>query len=332
MGRAHVEAFRQIPGVEVAGIADEFPQGAELAREFGVPFTGIYDELIGRDDIDAITVGLPHTLHRSVTVKALASGKHVLCEKPLASTLSDCDRMIRAATKAGRILMPGQTHRFWPANVKVKEILDSGVIGQPIMARDWINWAGFYPGYPQWLRRNSLAGGGILLDNGVHSVDRLRYWLGGNVESVTARLGRYVHDIEGEDNGAMLLSFDNGTFATVVESWTYPRYATECAAEITCTRGAIRVNTWGSIVLCKSGTTSAEEVAYPVVDGFLDQMREFVSAIQEGRQPRVTAMDGRAAVEAILAAYRSQETGETVRLPLSSRANRKLCLGVVAQT
>lgn len=318
MGRAHVEAFRQIPGVEVAGIADEFPQGAELAREFSLTYTDSYDKLIERDDIDAVTVGLPHTLHGDVTVKALASGKHVLCEKPLASTLSDCDRMIRAATEAKRILMPGQTHRFWPANAKVKEVLDSGVIGDPIMARDWINWAGFYPGYPQWLRRRSLAGGGILLDNGVHSVDRLRYWLRASVTSVSARLGRFVHDIDGEDNGAMLLSFDTGAFATVVESWTYPQYAAECAAEITCTRGAIKVNTWGSISLSRSGAASREEVQYPAVDGFLSQMREFVSAIEEGRQPAVTAADGRAAVEAILAAYRSQESGETVRLPLSS--------------
>ncbi|NPV70080.1 MAG: Gfo/Idh/MocA family oxidoreductase [Firmicutes bacterium] len=315
MARAHAIALSRIEDVEVVGLADRFPQGAALSRELGLPYFTDYRAMLEKP-LDAVTVCLPHTLHREVVEEAARAGRHVLCEKPMATTLEDCDAMIDACERAGVRLMIGQTHRFWPASISAKQLISAGRIGRPIMAQDWIAWAGFYPGYPGWLADNRLAGGGILLDNGVHSLDRLSWFFDSRSARVTARLGQYVHPIDGEDNGVMLVEFENGAYATVFESWTFPRHATECAALIAGTKGAIRLNTWGKSYLLTSDSDGPEEIPIPEgADGFDLQLMEFVASIREGRRPSVDGYDGRAAVAAVLAAYESERCrrGQDIR-------------------
>ncbi len=206
--------------------------------------------------------------------------------------------------------MPGHTHRFLPDNVKVKQLIDAGEIGQPIMVHDRILLLGFQPGYPQWMGIQKLAGGGIFMNNGVHSVDRMRYWLNGEVSSVFAKLGKYVQNIDNEDNGMMFLTMSNGSFATSELSWSTPKPAGTCIAEIIGTKGVIEIRTWKSIRMVTDKDDDWKEIPIPEGNGFLAELTEFVSAIRENRPASVTPADGRAAVSAILAAYKSAKTGK----------------------
>ncbi len=316
MGKRHTDAYRKLPDVEVVAIAEVDPQrGAAFAAEYGVGHVANYLDILDR--VDAVSVCLPHTLHRAACEAAAAAGKHILCEKPLATTLTDCDAIIGAARRSGVLLMTGQTHRFLPENRTVKKLLEAGEIGENVMAQDTILGT---PGELGWRGKVALSGGGVFLDNGVHAVDRLRWWLGAEVSWLAARIGNWLQTNEGEDTGQALLGYSNGVHATVTQSRAVARPAATSVTEIVGTRGAIRVHSWGDVHLARQGATTWERVEFPrPASGHEAELAEFVAAVREGRPPAVTGEDGAIAVETVLAIYQASEQGQVVRLPLARR-------------
>jgi predicted dehydrogenase len=318
IARAHAQAYRNLRDCRVVAVAEvDEARGRAFAAEFGVPWVPDWADVLARPDVDAVSICLPHSLHAPAAVDAAAAGKHVLCEKPIATTLADADRIIEACARAGVTLMVGHTHRFRLEHVKARELLHGGAIGRVLQARDVIFAGRDEPRPIGWRGVAAMAGGGVFMDNGVHAADRLRWWLGDDVAWVAARTGRAGDLTEAEDHGVALLAFRSGVGAALEQALSVPRAAGACYAEFVGSEGVLRVDTWQRLRLARRGRPW-EEVPLPagVPDGFDAELGEFLAALREGRRPTVSGEDGRAALEVILAIYEAARTDAPVTLPL----------------
>jgi predicted dehydrogenase len=316
IGREHARAYRAA-GANPAAVAEVDPaRGRAFADEIGATWFADWRDLLASADVEAVSVCLPHSLHARATLDAAAAGKHVLCEKPIATDLDDADRMIAACRDAGVTLMVGHTHRFRLEHLAAKELLDRGEIGRVVQVRDAI-WAGRPdPRAPiGWRGVAALNGGGIFMDNGIHAADRLLWWVGAPATWVAAGLGRMTELTDAEDYGVALIGFANGVIATLEEVLSVPRGAGECYAQFLGSEGVLRVDTWQRLRVARAGG-EFEDVAVPTdrPNGFDAEILEFIAAVRERRPPSITGQDGRAALALIQAIYRAAQTAQVVHL------------------
>jgi len=304
-------------------------------------YTNVQD-LLKRKDIDAVSICLPHFLHADVTVAAAKAGKHVLCEKPMAITLADCDRMINAAKGANVKLMIAESVLFLPAFMKVKELVAEGRIGEVYLARAYegVNEISNRLNPNAWHDTPDRAGGGVLLDMGVHFNALLR-WILGDVEYVRAcwtdKLVIKVPN-KAEDNAIMLLKFKSGAMAEVVVSDTMVSPPTN-RLELYGTEGTIlEDHSWQKPVMVftsKPGYPKSfdwdipevEHEPYPgyYVISFRNEVKHFVDCILEDKQPKMSGEDGKAAVEIVHMGYMAEKSGKAAtHNDLYSDAAKKL--------
>jgi len=270
----------------------------------GLPYAD-YQRFLSRDDMDAVVICTPHDLHVEQCVAAAEAGKHVLCEKPIATTLRGADSMISACRKAGVALMVGQTHRFYPENMRAWHMIRDGEIGEVISMTDSV----LSRPAVGWRLNKRAAGGGIFMDNGVHVVDRLRWWSGCRVESVSARIISKNPSAEVEDDGIAFLRFSKGVFGSFMLSISTSGVS-ECSAKIVGTNGVLLVETWNAL---KVGREKWEDVPFDrSVGGFEAEHMEFQAAVAEGRLPGVTGEEGRRNLEVVLAIYESSKRNAEV--------------------
>ncbi len=316
MGKYHTDIFNAIDGFKVVAVADNDATRADaFSKEYGIHSYSNYQDLLGQTDIQAVSICLPHTLHRDCAVAAANAGKHILCEKPVEVSLENIMDIYRAAHKNKVIVMPGHTHRFYPENVMAKKIIDSGKIGDVVYIVDKINMLGLQAGYPQWMGKKVLSGGGILMNNGVHSIDRVQYWSGSLVDTITARCGTYHFDIDVEDNGLMFMTLENKATAFSEISWSTPQPAGQAVARILGTKGALEIPAFMPVVKCALvGEKEWQEIKAEGEYGLTAELKEFAAAIKEEREPSVTPEMGFSAVAGVLAAYESNKTGLPVKL------------------
>jgi predicted dehydrogenase len=177
MGKMHARVYSMIEGMELCGVADTNPGKAkDLAEEHGCSAHTSFDSLLGENP-DVLDICLPTFLHKEFTVKAAEAGKHVVCEKPMALTLTDADEMMAACKKAGVYFMVAHCIRFWPEYVRLKEIHDSGELGRLLSIN--LTRLGEFPTWSEgnWLANEALSGGGVL-DMHIHDTDYALYLLG----------------------------------------------------------------------------------------------------------------------------------------------------------
>lgn len=222
--KAHALAFKQRKDVIVVAVSDPSETNrAAVGKALGCKtLFDDYRRILDRSDVQAVDVCLPHYLHEPVALDAFAAGKGVILEKPIALTLEQADKMIAMARTAARKFYVTLNQRFYPAHIKLKEILDSGEHGRPflVMAQligDMVermnmreNWKGSWDG----------AGGGALADTGTHIIDLMLWWFG-KPKAVSCHWGRFVveADNKADDNVAVTLHYD-GMFAQIVVSYS----------------------------------------------------------------------------------------------------------------
>ncbi|HEX6971918.1 MAG TPA: Gfo/Idh/MocA family oxidoreductase, partial [Limnochordia bacterium] len=187
IAQAHAAAYRRCAAAALVAFADVNAAAARSAAERHECTALSVDELLARQDIDVISICTPPDSHADLACRALEAGKHVLVEKPLTATLSEADRLCELSERPGApMVMVAHSHRFWPANQKAKALLDEGAIGTVLSVSDDILAESRYdPANPPWRMRRAVAGGGVVMDNGVHAFDRLRYWLDRPVTAVS---------------------------------------------------------------------------------------------------------------------------------------------------
>ncbi|HUQ44873.1 MAG TPA: Gfo/Idh/MocA family oxidoreductase [Candidatus Limnocylindria bacterium] len=323
----HLEALDSIPDARIAAIASASTERARSAGErWGVPWTTDVNELLSREDVDAVAISTPSGLHAVQALDALRHGKHILVEKPVALTNADARAVADTARQRGLVAATVSQRRFEPVVRAVRDAVASDAIGpvSMIVAEGFYYRPQTYYDSAAW-RGTVELDGGVLMNQAIHTIDLLR-WIGGAVTSVSGHVATIGHRMEAEDTAAVSLRFASGALGAIV--------ATTCAAaerptELTIhgQRGLIRLvgedaAEWdvpdrpappperspGEGTQPKSATWGTSAV------GYVRQYTDFIEAIRDGRPPAVTVDDGAAAVEIVLAAYESSRTGRSVDL------------------
>ena len=214
MGAAHCRAVAQAEEAQlVAGAEVNAGTREAFVKQYGVDCYEDYEDLLARDDIDAITVVTPHPLHREVAEKAMRAGKHVLTEKPMSSNVADADAMIACAKETGCTFGVVFQMRFNPLMIKAKELLDSGELGDIIrfsMTATMLRTQAYYKRGTGW--RGTWAGehGGLLLNQAPHPID-VFCWLGGMPVRLWGFTSTRLHDIETEDMASAVVEYPTGS-------------------------------------------------------------------------------------------------------------------------
>lgn len=340
IANAHAQAIRQVPAAELTAAASPTPEHVwDFHRRFDIPHVfQDYRDMIASGFIDAITVACPNDLHADVTIAAANAGLHVLVDKPLAVTLDECDRMIRACRDAGVVLLYGENLCFAPKYVRAKQLADEGALGDLYYVRQL---ECHYGPHADWFWDVRRSGGGVLMDMGCHSIAYGR-WVFGNapVESVYAEVGNFVHRerTRGDDHATVIVRYGpsercpRGGIAIAENSWARTG-GFEDRAEIYGSQGLTVAD------IARSGaltTFSAGGYAYAGEKapgtrgwtftsfeetwnyGFVQEIAHFVDCIENKRAPMLTGEDGRAVLEIICAAYASARAGHRQTLPVTA--------------
>jgi predicted dehydrogenase len=317
---SYIHQLRAIPGAELIGLADDdLARGRSYAEANGARLYPSYEALLA-DGPDGVLICSENNRHRALTEMAAAAGVHVMCEKPLATNLADAQAMIDACQRAGVILMTAFPMRFSAPILAVKERLDAGDLGQ-VYCYNTTNQGRMPINERRWFVEEELAGGGAVIDHTVHLADLLRWFTRSEVVEVYAQTNRILHGdvVQVETGGQLMLTFDDGTFATIDASWSKPlNYPTwgGLTMEIISQRGLTRVDGFSQNLNVFQQEPAANQWQHWGSNADRGMVEEFLAAMAESRQPGVTGWDGYKSLEVAVAAYRSAESGQPVALPL----------------
>jgi 1,5-anhydro-D-fructose reductase (1,5-anhydro-D-mannitol-forming) len=331
---SYARILAALPGVEVLAAdpdgpsaPDPGPRGTALAAELGVPYVDTYDELFAWQP-DAVVVTSENAYHRSLVERAAAAGAHVLCEKPLATEVTDGEAMVTACEAAGVILMIAYPVRFAPSYGSLRASVESGRVGEVFAVLGTNNGKIPYD-QRQWFTDPELAGGGSLVDHTVHCADLIDGLTGGvEAARVYAAANRVLHADKGvsvDTGGLVTITYANGLMATIDCSWSQPDNAPTWGGltlQVTGTHGSIEIDPFGPHV---GGTDPSGEVFLGVgadLDGLM--MAEFLSAVRASGpavkgvapavQPQPDGHVGLRTLRIVDAARRSAASGQPVDL------------------
>jgi predicted dehydrogenase len=335
----HARAIQDLRGASVVALFTSRPENAAKIAELvgGCAVYTDYDRFLKHPGLEIVNICTPSGAHLEPAIAAAAAGKHVVVEKPLEITLARCDRLIAECRRRGVKLCTIFPSRFSPANLVLKEAIDEGRFGTLTLGDSYVKWwrtQQYYDG-GGWRGTWKLDGGGAYMNQAIHNVDLLQ-WFMGDVAEVTGFTGTLAHErIEVEDTGVAALRFRNGALG-VIEATTSAFPGLLKKTEIHGTNGSVIVEQddvllWqfepgarkDSAIRRKfarrtgggGGAADPRAISYA---GHREQLSDFVKAIETGRTPRVDGGEGRKSVEIILAIYKAAKTGRTVKLPLKS--------------
>jgi predicted dehydrogenase len=318
---AHLHAYSYAACVnnasdaELAGIYDDdAARGKDAAQQSGTNYYADSDKLLSTA-IDAVIICSENAKHHELALASAAAGKHILCEKPIATTMAHAREMIEAAKANNVKLQISFPCRFATPAIDVKQMLESGQIGK-LLAVCATNHGSFPGG---WFGDKKLAGGGAVMDHTVHVVDLLRWMLKREVVSVYAEADSRLHGLDIDDCGILNLELEDGIIVTQDASWSrlesFPTWG-DVTMEFLGDKGVTFLDLFKQkIDLYSDEATKAQWIHWGdnMDQGLID---DFVAMVREGREPSISGEDGLKALEVTLAAYRSAQTGEKIALPL----------------
>jgi predicted dehydrogenase len=294
----HARGVLEHPRGELVAAANWRPESlAALAERHGIARTTTdWRELVDDPSIDAVVVGTPNSLHAPQAIACLEAGKHVLVEKPMARTPAEAEAMNAAAAASSASLMVAHCWRFHPDVRALRGRIERGELGRVVKTRGYGVHAAWGP--KGWFTDPQLAGGGALVDMGVHAIDTARYLLGDpRPERVCAALGTRYSDLAVDDDGVLLISWSDGANSIVECGWWQPHLGgLEADTEVYGTGGYARV--WDFT----EGPEGYEHCSQPMYSA---QMAEFIDAVEAGRRPRPDGEDGAVVMAVVDQAYRS---------------------------
>lgn len=316
MGAMHAAGWAKTPA-RLAAMYSNYPEKLrQLAHEYSAQAVDSLETLI--DEVDVVDICTPTHLHYEMVLKAAAAGKHIVCEKPLARSVEQAEQMIVACQDAGVKLLVAHVVRFFPEYARAKAIVDRGEIGRVGVVR-----LRRVSGLPAWAEDNWLMdedkSGRMMLDLMIHDFDYAR-WVAGEVKSVFARNTRYTQSGEQRDYALAILRHTNGALSHIEGGWAYPAGMFRTALEIAGDGGLIEHPSGSStplqIHLAQTGDTKAAPVpASPLIENpYVTEIKHFYDVIANGVEPRITGVDGLAALRIALSAIASAQTGQRVAI------------------
>jgi dTDP-4-amino-4,6-dideoxygalactose transaminase/predicted dehydrogenase len=311
MGRWHLDSYKTHPRVELVGFVDTTLDRAEqFARETGGRAYRSHADLLDNASVDAVSVCTVPSTHRDVAVDLLDAGVHVLCEKPLAISVAEAEEMARRASEKQRLLFTAFKFRFHDEVRKAKQLIDTGSLGRILSFR--LMFGGYIDMHGQWYAQKALSGGGIIMDNGPHAADLMRF-LFGDVKTISAEVAR-IQDLEVEDTAKLDVRMENDVVGTTDLSWSV-RVPARSYLEIYGEDGAAILDTQGVSYKFKTWNQwKRDENQLDVKGAFARQVHYFVDAVL-GQNPLALGNgEGVASQRVIEAAYASVEQDRKIDL------------------
>ncbi|MFG6114851.1 Gfo/Idh/MocA family protein [Halobacillus sp. MO56] len=307
---SYANAIKKHEELELAGVFDEdASRGKAAAESYQTTFYEHYQDLLAAD-IDSVIVTSENSKHREHVIAAAEAKKNILCEKPIATTVEDANKMIESCQKNDVFLQIAFPVRYNTPVKRAKELIDNGELGR-ILAVKGTN-RGTNPG--GWFIDKELSGGGAVMDHTVHVVDLLRWFMDTEVTDVYAEYDNLIAEEQIDDSGILTMTFENGVFATLDCSWSrndaYPTWG-DVTLEVIGTEGTLTVNAFDQKINVYS---DKEGVNWDFWGDDMDEglIVDFVESVKAGSQPSITGKDGLKALEVALSAYKSGDQKQTV--------------------
>ncbi|NLC33191.1 MAG: Gfo/Idh/MocA family oxidoreductase [Clostridiales bacterium] len=330
----HAPEYLANPSAKLLGFVDTKMSQADLMVEkFGGKNYENIDSMLDDSAIDAVSICVANPSHAEVSLAALKAGKHVLLEKPMATTLEDCLAIVQMAKSTGKTVMLGHNQRFAPAHIKAREMIARGVLGKPLGFRVTFGHEGpevWTLNLDSWFIHRNRAGFGVLGDLGIHKIDLIHFLLDEPIVEVSAKLAtldkRYEDGrlIDLEDNAACLLTTKSGVMGTMHVSWTF-NAGEDNSSRIYGTKGVLRLYDdpiYSLILETKDG--KVEKLKLEGLSSNEDQkagrqsnsgvINAFVSSILKGTKPDIDAQEALKAMRVVFAAIESDESGRRMNI------------------
>ena len=312
IARAYEAAFREINNAAIVAVCDvDAPSAREYASLVECEAHFSLAALLARADFDAAIVCTPPASHEAITCELLQAGKHVLCEKPLAITVEAARHMIAVAEQHGTILTMASKFRYAADVRQAREILFAGEIGELVFAEN--AFTSFVDMRHRWNSDAAVSGGGVLIDNGTHAVDVLRYFLG-NLRDVQVVEGRRMQGLAVEDTVRLFVHNDEGVMGAADLSWSIDKEL-DTFLRIYGSAGTILVG-WRESRFRRHRQAEWRVFGsgYSKIQAFRDQLNNFCGAIAGTARLIVTPQDGLASVQVVQAAYAALECARWQRI------------------
>jgi len=314
---SYVEALLQSPKTHFAGFSEQDPKRFAAIRKRYPRSRGYrsLEELLDKEKTDAVIICSSNARHKRDAIPAARAGKHILCEKPIATTLKDANAIIKECQKARVTLQIAFPVRYCPAIRRARRILSEKKTGR-ILAIKTTNH-GSMPG--GWFVDKKKSGGGAIMDHTVHVVDLLRYLLNEEITEVYAESTTRLHPLKVEDCGLLMLKLSRSGFASLDTSWSRPpsyKIWGDVTLEFKGTRGNLSVDCFPRVLHVYQNKTMKHGTLSGGDNYDLALIEDFAECVQTGRKPFITGEDGYRALEVALAAYQSIKQGVPVSLPL----------------
>ena len=322
----HIPEYTANPDTEVYGFYDlNLARAEELAKKYGGKAYASYEELLADPEIEAVSVCVANHAHAEISIAALKAGKHVLCEKPMAITLEECEAMVAAAKESGKYLMIGQNQRLAKAHMKARELIRQGAIGKVLTFRTIFGHGGpetwsVDPGKNTWFFDKTKAAMGAMADLGIHKTDMIQYVLDTKIVKTQAVLTTLdKRDATGQligvdDNAICIYQMENGVIGTMTASWTY--YAAEDNTTVIYgTKGELRlyddpkysvqqINADGTRIDYQFDQIQTND--HQSASGIIDL---FAKCLVEKTEPEISGASVLHAMKAVFASIESSEKG-----------------------
>lgn len=328
----HIPEYAGHQDAKLLGFYDiNLERAGALAEQYGGTAYATVEELLADPDIQAVSICAANFAHAELTIAALNAGKHVLCEKPMAITLAECEAMVEAAKKNGRFLMIGHNQRLAKAHSVARKLIVDGLIGDIVTFRTTFGHGGpetwsVDPGLNTWFFDKTRAAMGAMADLGIHKTDLIHFLTGQQVVRTTARVTTLdKKDAAGnlisvDDNAVCIYEMSGGAFGTMTASWTY--YGAEDNSTVLYgTKGIMRIYDDPAVsikVILADGSkisydveaiqTNDNQTKSGVIDLWMD-------CLVNGKAPEISGESALAAMRAVFASIQSSETGMTVEIP-----------------
>jgi predicted dehydrogenase len=353
VGHLHAAGLMRIPESEFTAVCSRNPEKAQsFAQKYKVKAYTNISEMIEKSGVEMVTIGTPHPAHAVPSIAAMKAGAHVLVDKPLASSLANCDAMIQAAHKYNRKLGMISQRRLYPPVQRIRQAIDAGKIGNPILGTvTMLGWRdeAYYKSDP-WRGKWIEEGGGVLVNQAPHQLDILQ-WVMGPIDSLFGFWDNLNHSyIEVEDTAVAVIRFKNGSMGNIVVS-NSQNPALYGKVHVHGSNGAsIGVQTDGGAMFI-TGMSNILKPPYndlwtiPGEEPFLDkwkkedadfftrintaeyfhqlQIQDFLQAIIKDRPPMISGEEGRKTVELFTAIYRSKRDQKPIQFPLQPETERE---------
>jgi len=318
IAQTHLEAIASITECELKGVADIRKTAAKsVAEQFGCKTYDDYHQVLDGNQVDAVVICTPPDTHAEISTFFLENGVHVLCEKPLALSIEDATYMVDTAENKGCLLMMASKFRYVDDLIKAKGVVDSGILGDIVLFENV--FCSKVDMRDRWNADKDVAGGGVLIDNGSHSVDIARYLLG-PIAKVQAEEGKRIQKLGVEDTARLYFRTESETMGAVDLSWSLFKER-ESYIELFGTEGVLSIG-WKC-----SKYRQSEKLDWVVFGNgydkfacFRKQLENFVGCLKGRDLPMITATDSFESVKVIEAAYKSMNMNKWVEVDTDQQA------------